>query len=150
MIGTKEICALLLSGAMGATTATVATKHVAKPKRAIHKPAPKRIAPKALARIVPQSQARILDCPTPSLGGDLGAIAGLTPAPHWQPQAFSGSAAPGVTLLPGADGGGWIVTPPSIQPPTVPGAVPEPASWAMMIAGFGVIGMAARRKVVVA
>jgi hypothetical protein len=28
----------------------------------------------------------------------------------------------------------------------VPGAVPEPASWAMMIAGFGLVGAAARRR----
>jgi hypothetical protein len=28
----------------------------------------------------------------------------------------------------------------------VGGAVPEPATWAMMIAGFGLIGVAARRQ----
>ena len=30
--------------------------------------------------------------------------------------------------------------------PTTPGAVPEPASWAMMLAGFGVVGGALRRR----
>jgi len=27
-----------------------------------------------------------------------------------------------------------------------PGAVPEPASWALMIAGFGLVGIAMRRR----
>jgi PEP-CTERM motif len=31
--------------------------------------------------------------------------------------------------------------------PTTPGAVPEPATWAMMIAGFGLVGGAMRRRV---
>jgi hypothetical protein len=33
---------------------------------------------------------------------------------------------------------------------STPGAVPEPASWAMLIAGFGLVGAAARRRRVVA
>lgn len=33
---------------------------------------------------------------------------------------------------------------PSIQPPV--GGVPEPATWAMLIAGFGIVGAAARRR----
>ena len=28
----------------------------------------------------------------------------------------------------------------------IPGGVPEPASWALMIAGFGLVGAAARRR----
>ncbi|MFW2830132.1 PEPxxWA-CTERM sorting domain-containing protein [Sphingomonas sp. ID0503] len=36
----------------------------------------------------------------------------------------------------------WLGT----RPPQAPGAVPEPASWAMMIAGFGLIGGAMRRR----
>jgi hypothetical protein len=35
--------------------------------------------------------------------------------------------------------------PPPVTPPPT-GAVPEPASWAMMIAGFGLVGAAARRR----
>jgi len=36
---------------------------------------------------------------------------------------------------------------PFVEPPvTPPAAVPEPASWAMMIAGFGLVGSAARRR----
>ncbi|WP_419816742.1 PEPxxWA-CTERM sorting domain-containing protein [Glacieibacterium sp.] len=52
-----------------------------------------------------------------------------------------------------ANNGGWIVslgksvltTDGSDLPPVVPG-VPEPASWALMIAGFGLVGAAARRR----
>jgi len=38
------------------------------------------------------------------------------------------------------------VTPPPPPPPVDNGAVPEPASWAMMIAGFGMVGGALRRR----
>nr|WP_243445723.1 PEPxxWA-CTERM sorting domain-containing protein [Polymorphobacter arshaanensis] len=41
------------------------------------------------------------------------------------------------------------VTPPAVivEAPTTPaGAVPEPASWAMMVAGFGLVGGALRRR----
>jgi hypothetical protein len=41
-----------------------------------------------------------------------------------------------VTAIPFADPGG--------------GAVPEPASWAMLIAGFGLVGAAQRRRKAVA
>lgn len=34
----------------------------------------------------------------------------------------------------------------SVTVPTTPGAVPEPATWAMMIAGFGLAGAALRRR----
>ena len=36
-------------------------------------------------------------------------------------------------------------TPPP-PPPPPPSSVPEPASWAMMVAGFGVVGSALRRR----
>ncbi len=41
-----------------------------------------------------------------------------------------------------------ITTPPTgtIPPGSTPGAVPEPATWAMMVAGFGLVGGALRRK----
>jgi len=32
------------------------------------------------------------------------------------------------------------------EPGTPPGTVPEPATWAMLIAGFGIVGVAARRR----
>lgn len=45
---------------------------------------------------------------------------------------------------PGDEGPPLVVTP--LAPPTGPGGVPEPASWAMMILGFGVVGAVARRR----
>jgi hypothetical protein len=59
---------------------------------------------------------------------------------------------PGITPLPG--GGGGIIFPPVVEtppvippviPPTTPG-VPEPATWAMMLIGFGMIGRTLRRR----
>ena len=40
------------------------------------------------------------------------------------------------------------VSPPAvvIEAPASVGAVPEPASWAMMVAGFGLVGGAVRRR----
>ncbi len=40
------------------------------------------------------------------------------------------------------------VTPPAVvfEEPANVGAVPEPASWAMMVAGFGLVGGAVRRR----
>ncbi len=40
------------------------------------------------------------------------------------------------------------VSPPTvvIEAPASVGAVPEPASWAMMVAGFGLVGGAVRRR----
>ncbi len=33
-----------------------------------------------------------------------------------------------------------------VQDPMVPGVVPEPGTWAMLIAGFGFVGVAMRRR----
>ena len=43
---------------------------------------------------------------------------------------------------------GYILNPISVSPPT--GAIPEPGTWAMLIAGFGVVGASLRRRRVVA
>ncbi len=49
---------------------------------------------------------------------------------------------PGVT----ANSGSWLINNRRIDPNAGPGGVPEPASWAMLIAGFGLVGGAARRR----
>lgn len=38
------------------------------------------------------------------------------------------------------------VNPPTPRPPLTPGAVPEPSTWVMLIAGFGLVGARARRR----
>lgn len=46
----------------------------------------------------------------------------------------------------GGGGGGSPGTPGTPQIPEVPSAVPEPATWLMMLLGFGVIGATQRRR----
>ena len=43
--------------------------------------------------------------------------------------------------------GSWIYRIPSLSFTAAPGAVPEPATWLMMIIGFGLIGAGMRRRV---
>lgn len=55
----------------------------------------------------------------------------------------TGATGPAISLLP------WPGLAPEVYSPSVlsySGAVPEPASWAMMIAGFGLTGAAMRRR----
>jgi hypothetical protein len=52
-----------------------------------------------------------------------------------------GPGAPGAPGVPGAPG-----TPETPQIPVIPSAVPEPATWLMMLLGFGVIGSSMRRR----
>ena len=46
----------------------------------------------------------------------------------------------------GLDGISFNVAPPPPPPPPPVGGVPEPATWAMLIAGFGLTGAASRRR----
>lgn len=156
MTSLADICAMLGAGALVGSGATVATQQITKPRRAIHKPARKptptarRVAPKP----APQSPA-ILDCPTPSLGGDFDSLSGIG-ADGWPPSTLSGSGfAAGLLASPPAMHGGGrgrylsAPQPPDITPDGT-AAVPEPDHWIMMITGFGIIGLAARRKVAAA
>lgn len=47
---------------------------------------------------------------------------------------------------PGDGHGGGNPTVPPVRPPIVTGAVPEPASWATMLIGFGALGAMMRRR----
>jgi hypothetical protein len=81
-----------------------------------------------------------------STGGGLGSSLGLSPD---GPQLYSGSeSAP--TILIGnyalSDGTAWNL---SISAANTSTAVPEPATWGMMLLGFGIIGGAMRRGRVV-
>lgn len=50
-------------------------------------------------------------------------------------------------VIPGGGGGiTTLVTPPGSVPPTPVPGVPEPATWAMMIIGFGLLGGLLRRR----
>ncbi len=147
MIGMKEICALLLAGGMGAGSVVAvqqAKPAISKPKKAN---APK--AHKTASRNITRTE--IKDCPT--IAAPMGAgIAELVPLPSFETYAPGTSPAPsevalvpgGGIVLPGSGGGGGS-TGPGVLPPGPPAGVPQPASWAMMVTGFGLVGLAMRK-----
>lgn len=149
MIGMKEICALLLAGGMGA--GSVVTVQQAKP--AISKPKKKVSAPKAHkteSRNI--TRTAITDCPT--LAAPLGGgIADLAPLPSFEPfapgsgptQVAQAPGGPGIDIPGIIGGGGGGGGGGSILPPGPPPGVPQPASWAMMVTGFGLVGLAMRK-----
>ena len=150
MVGVKEICALLLAGGVGA--GSVVTVQQVKP--AISKPKAKPSAPKAhktASRNITRTQVQ--DCPAMAapLGGGIADLAPLPvfenlvpggPGPGSQVATIPGG---GDLVFPGVPGGGGGGSGPAILPPTVTPGVPQPASWAMMLTGFGLVGLAMRR-----
>ena len=147
MVGMKEICALLLAGGVGA--GSVVTVQQAKP--AISKPKAKPSAPKAhktASRNITRTQVQ--DCPAMAapLGG---VIADLAPLPAFDNLVPGGSGgqqafvpgSPGISIPGVVDGGGGFT--PVVTPPNPVPGVPQPATWAMMVTGFGLVGLAMRR-----
>ena len=58
-----------------------------------------------------------------------------------------GEPAPASVLYsPSLSGSGYLPRSGGVEVIAISGAVPEPASWAMLIAGFGLVGVAARRR----
>ena len=58
-----------------------------------------------------------------------------------------GEPAPASVLYsPSLSGIGYLPRSGGVEVIAISGAVPEPASWAMLIAGFGLVGVAARRR----
>lgn len=156
MVGLKEICAMLVAGSMGAGS-VVAVQH-AKPPQAKVKAKPAKAKPARPAPRPVRQAAPPLDCPTvSSLGGglaELGPIAPMELAPT-QGLSLSGQ------LAGAGGGGGGMLLPPLVgggasSPAAFPGlpaggdslvsGVPQPATWAMMVSGFGLIGLALRRR----
>lgn len=142
MMGTKEICAILLAGSMGAGSVvavqkvkTVSAKAAAKPKGGQSARAPR---PRAIERTTPGPAApRILDCP---VGSPFSAEPNPFVLPDLMPPGFGGNIV-GAPFAPVVWGGGGLapVTPP-------PPMIAEPGAWAMMIAGFGFVGLSLRRR----
>lgn len=147
MVGLKEICALVLAGSMGAGSVVTVQQVKAPQARLKAKPKPHRPAPR------PVSQAPVQDCPTvSSLGGGLGSLGPMA--------AMGAPPATGLqTIGPMPDAGGAhasLVGGGSSDPAALPGipvepefpvsGVPEPVSWTMMLSGFGLIGLAMRRR----
>ncbi|TPE61826.1 hypothetical protein FJQ54_08000 [Sandaracinobacter neustonicus] len=144
MIGTKEICALLLAGGMGAGSVVAVQK--AKPVISKQRPVSKPKVQKTTQSRV--QTASIQECPTvgpvgsaelsPILDLPTQALTGFTPS---GPSAFGGGGGLGGGGGGGGSGGGGLPDP----TPPVPG-VPQPDTWVMLVAGFGFMGMAMRRR----
>lgn len=152
MVGVKEICALLLAGSMGAGS-VVAVQQAKSPlaKQRAAKPARHKVS--APARPAPSP---LNDCPSfaATLGGSPGPLAPLavmetaelgllTPMTDLGVPPQGGG---GFILPPGGGGGGGTAFPPAPPVPVPTGGVPQPAAWAMMVSGFGLVGLSLRRS----
>ena len=108
------------------------------PPPAIEKPLVEVFLPPAAAPVIPETLP-LLSASAPPL-----------PPPIFAPVIGGAIFAPccGGGGGPGGGGGGPPAQPPppSQPPPNQPPAVPEPSSWALMIAGFGLTGFALRRR----
>jgi hypothetical protein len=145
MIGMKQFCALLLAGGMGA--GSVVTVQQAKPVagkvRAQPKPAK---VHKAVQQARQASEGR--DCPTIASLDQGFDVASPLPGPD---TLFGPALSGGAIASSGGGGGGGGSGGsfgPGIRPgpvPVVPG-VPQPDSWIMLVAGFGFLGLALRRR----
>lgn len=146
MIGTKEICALLLAGSMGAGSVVA----VQKAKPAISKPRPAMSKPKVQKAVQSQVHtSQITECPTVAPVGtaELSPFA-ATPTPAEPIAGFAGFASPagvsgGGVHLPGGGGGN---VPGELPDPSPVLGVPQPDTWVMLVAGFGFMGLALRRR----
>ena len=78
-----------------------------------------------------------------------GADGGTNPNP-WTSYSFNVSLAAGSYAIRFAQADNQLFFTQGVDNVFVGGAVPEPASWAMLIAGFGLVGASARRRRVVA
>lgn len=153
MVGIKEICTLLLAGGIGAgsvvtvQTAVPAVKKMSAPKAGVHSAGRKPTVRRAAAQ-----PSALNDCPSQLalLGKDM-VLPPLPPidvAPGL-PLAETAMrfASGGGATTPGF--GGFDFTP---APPTsgegggIAVGVPEAGTWAMLIMGFGLIGVAMRRS----
>lgn len=133
----KTLCALFMGGALG-VGGTVTVQKAADPKPAVVKAKP-RVAKPATRnqslQVARPSSSLLSDCPLPS--ADISPFGGsVSPVPGWSfPPMYDQFVE-----------GGWIFDPSfPIHPPTSP-TVPETSAWGLMIGGFGLVGIVARRR----
>ena len=147
MVGMKEFCALLLAGGMGATS--VVAVHKAKPAISKARAAPQKPkVQKAVQRAV--EAASLQECPTIApLGPGLESLVPLQTAENSFGRPIPGGGGGGGGMPGGGFGGGGGGGPgPGNQPapfPLAPG-IPQPDTWVMLVAGFGFMGLALRRR----
>jgi hypothetical protein len=143
MVGMKEFCALLLAGGMGASSVVAVQK--AKPAVSKTRAAPQKPkVQKAVQQSVRGSQ--IQECPTVApIGPAIDSLVPLQTAETLfglQPVGGLGNGGSGG----GVGGGGGFG--PGINPGPIPIApgIPQPDTWVMLVAGFGFLGLALRRR----
>lgn len=143
MPGLRELCSLFVAGSLGAGS-VVAVQKVRAP-RPVHRSAPRpaAVAPRPLPPAPP-----LPECAPAAAAPDIAALGAAAPFAAGGgllgADLFSGSgplAGGGGGGGSGGIGGGVGDT---TQPRPLP-AVPEPAGWAMMVSGFGLIGVALRK-----
>lgn len=144
MVGMKEFCALLLAGGMGATSVVAVQK--AKPAVTKTRAAPQK--PKVQKAVQQRVEtAQIQECPTIApIGPAIDSLVPLQTADSLLGPTFAGGGGgfPGG----GGGGGGGGGFSPGINPgpaPIIPG-IPQPDTWVMLVAGFGFMGLALRRR----
>lgn len=156
----QSLAEMLSQRSPGKRTQAQLAKHRKAP-RALAKERHHLAPPVAQDRITPPEElARLLLAPPPDFPLELGTPAVL--AQLQPPPTLADMINPPPGGSPPADfapppGGGSTVSPPGgstpetfpteqpREPITVPSAVPEPATWALMLMGFGFIGWRARR-----
>jgi hypothetical protein len=143
MVGMKEFCALLLAGGMGASSVVAVQK--AKPAVAKTRGAP--IKPKVQKAVQQGTQtAQVTECQSVApAGAGIESLAPVQTAESIFGQPLPGGNSGGTGVGGGFPGGGFG---PADRPgpiPVVPG-VPQPDSWVMLVAGFGFLGLALRRR----
>lgn len=149
MVITKEFCMLLLAGGIGAGSVVGVQQATPVVQKAVAKKAP--VAKSFKPASVAPAQAQINDCPSliSPVGGSLADLMPMASLESRLPDAIGYGAGPATgfgPMLPGGGGGGGGggESGTAILPP-VP-SVPEPGSWAMMLGGFGLIGLALRKN----
>lgn len=148
-MGLKEFCVLLLAGGMGAGS-VVAVQKVKAPERREAR-APKAARPAARPAAA-RPRPKLPDCPVivaPLGHGLLPDMPNVTALGRPLPPSLPGTGQPPL-VVPDDPGPGTligpVIAPRPIPTPPVTGAIPEAATWAMMVSGFGLIGLALRRR----
>ncbi len=147
MVGLKDFCVMLLAGGIGAGS-VVAVQEV-KPRVTKARAAP--AAKPAAVRPAAQPSgggAAIDDCPVfAPLPGSVLADLGMAPNQQIDPGgAFQIAPGPGAVVIPGFGSGGSGGSGGGGGGGGGTSVVPEPAAWAMMVSGFGLVGLALRRE----
>ena len=141
MVGMKEFCALLLAGGMGATSVVA----VQKARPAVSKARAVPLKPKVQKAVQQSAQMnQTQECQTIApIGPAIDSLVPLQTAESLfglQPVSGFGSG--------GGSGGGGGGFGPGINPGPIPVApgIPQPDTWVMLVAGFGFLGLALRRR----